>query len=242
MHEFFLSVIIPAFNEEGRIESTLKSIVDFLNKKNITYEIIVVNDGSVDKTSQIVSSYLDTIKNLHLISFEKNLGKGAAVCAGMLKSTGLWRIFTDADNATPIEELDKLLQYTNQNDIVIGSIATEDAEIKKHESFIRSVSGKIGNRLIRYITGIPFLDTQRGFKLFSAKSANAIFPYVQTTGWGFDIEVLALAQKMNFKIKEVGVKWTHKSGSKVGPLAYFQVLFQLTKIRGRVNNFNELGK
>lgn len=236
MNETFLSVIIPAYNEANRIESTLKAINAYLSKQNYTYEIIVVDDGSSDKTPEIVSSYLPSIKYLKLVSLEKNLGKGSAVRIGMLNATGKWRIFADADNATPIEELDRLLNHTKTYDIVIGSIATPDAKVINHESLLRNKSGKFGNWLIRKTMNIPFLDTQRGFKIFSAKASEAIFPDIKTVGWGFDIEVLVKAIKKGFSVKEVGIRWSHQSGSKVGLLAYFQVLWQLILIKIRTIN------
>ena len=242
MNEVFLSIIIPAYNEESRIESTLKAIVNYLSKKDFTYEIIVVDDGSSDKTTQVVSDYLLKINHLQLITLEKNLGKGAAVSRGMLEARGLWRIFTDADNATPIEELDRFLPLIATNDIIIGSIATHDAKVTQHESFTRNLAGKFGNWLIRKVMNIPFLDTQRGFKLFSKEATKAIFPYIKTSGWGFDIEVLALAVKKGFRIKEVGIVWAHKAGSKVGIIAYLEVLWELITIKRRINRFNELGK
>ena len=238
----FLSVIVPAYNEEKRIRATLEDIIDFLLKKDWQSEIIVVSDGSKDNTVKICSSLISKFPQLRIIEYAKNRGKGYAVKKGMLNSKGKLRLFMDADNATKIEEVEKLLKYIKNDDsngsikegkfdIVIGSLNVAGAKIDKKELFIRALSGKMGNLIIRLFLLSGIYDTQRGFKLFTNESSEKIFSKLLIDRWGFDIEVLALANKFNFSVKETPICWSHNEGSKVGIFSYFQVLFELFKIR-----------
>lgn len=229
----YLSVIIPAYNEEKNIEKTIRSIFDYLNSKNIEHEIIVVTDGSTDKTNNIARLLKTELTTLELVEFEKNRGKGFAVKQGMLKSKGDFRLFTDADNATTIDHIEKMMPYFDQGyGVVIASIAVFGHKIASgSEPLWRRIFGKIGNLFIQIMVVPGIRDTQRGFKIFTAEAAEKIFPKLAVERWGFDIEVLALARKFGYKIKEAPIDWKNAPESHVGLKAYFQVLLETVKIR-----------
>lgn len=229
----YLSVIIPAYNEEKRIGGTIKSVDAYLRRQNYDYEILVVNDGSSDSTADLVKNLETEIKNLRLIDDRQNHGKGYAVKRGMLEGRGDLRLFTDADNSTAIEHLDLFLPHIGEGyDAVIGSIAVYGAKIASgSEPLWRRIAGKAGNLFIQVLAVPGIHDTQRGFKLFTAKVVTDVFPRLTIDRWGFDIEVLALARKSGYKIKELPVDWRNDPNSKVGLRAYFQVLSETVRIR-----------
>jgi dolichyl-phosphate beta-glucosyltransferase len=228
----YLSVIIPAYNEEKRIGKTLDSINEYLSRHDFDWEVIVVNNNSRDNTVQIVQNFKKTIPNLHLLN-EPNKGKGHAVKAGILKATGQYRLFTDADNSTTIDHIERMLPYFQQGyDLVIGSIAAKGARIIRGggEPLWRTILGKLGNKYIQILAVWGIQDTQRGFKMFTTRAVNDIFPRLTIFGWGFDVEVLAIARKFRYKIKEVPIIWNNDPHSKVNVWAYPQVLMQTLKV------------
>lgn len=229
----YLSVIIPAYNEERRIGSTLKSIDEYLRCQDYSYEILVVSDGSKDNTANVVRNVEPEVMGLRLIENKENHGKGYVVKRGMLEAKGDLRLFTDADNSTSIDHLDKFIPYINEGySIVIGSIAVKGHKVASgSEPMWRRVAGKMGNLFIQIMAVPGIHDTQRGFKLFTAKAVQDIFPRLTIDRWGFDVEVLALARKFKHKIKEIPVDWKNDPNSKVGLRAYFQVLWETVKIR-----------
>lgn len=228
----YLSVIIPAYNEERRIEKTLLSVYEYLSRQNYDYEIIVVNDGSVDRTTEVVSNLSLKIKNLKLIDEKINHGKGWGVKRGMIEARGDYCLFMDADNSTTIDQIENFWPHIqNSFDVVIASIAVKGAEAAHTEPFYKRILGKLGNLWIQFWVLPGIWDSQRGFKLFTAKAAQDIFPKLKIARWGFDIEALALARKFGYKIKEVPIKWVNDPESKVKPSAYFQVLLETLKIR-----------
>lgn len=229
----YLSIIIPAYNEEKRIEKTLESIDSYLRMKNYDYEIIVVSDGSKDNLVSLVRRLEQTIKGLRVIDNKENHGKGYAVKQGILEAKGDLRLFTDADNATSIDHLEKFIPYLNQGyDVVVGSIAVKGHKVAiGSEPLWRRIFGKLGNLFIQIMAVPGIHDTQRGFKLLTARAAQDIFPRLTITRWGFDIEMLALARKFKYKIKELPVDWKNDPNSTVGLKAYFQVLLETIKIR-----------
>lgn len=227
-----LSVIIPAYNEERRIEKTLLSVNDYLSKQSYDYEILVVSDGSRDKTVDVVSGLAGRISGLKVIDNKENHGKGWVVKQGMLEARGDYRLFMDADNATTVDHLEKFWPWVERGyDVIIASIAIKGAQVVKTEKFYRRLLGKLGNLWIQFWVLPGIWDSQRGFKFFSAKAAEAIFPKLEIGQWGFDVEVLALAKRLGFKIKEVPIRWANEGESKVKPGAYFQVLLEVLKIR-----------
>lgn len=255
----FLSIIIPAYNEEKRITGTLLAVDKYINSKRFKeilraqnylrdgegYEIVVVSDGSKDGTARVVEKYTTLIRNLRLIANTQNHGKGYVVRQGMLEARGLYRLFTDADNATPIEEVEKLLPYMKgvewrgsgigkdfgTYDIVIGSIGLKESAVGKAEPFVRVLLGKMSNLLIQIVAVWGIQDTQRGFKLFTAQAAQDIFSRLKIDRWAFDIEALAVARKLKYRIKEVAITWFHDPDSRVTPGAYIKTLFELFKIK-----------
>ncbi len=228
-----LSVVIPAYNEEHRIGKTLEVIGNYLRMQNYEYEILVVVDGAKDKTAEVVERYKQRIKNLNLIDNKENHGKGWVVKLGMLKAVGEYRLFTDADNSTSIEQIEKFWPYIGQKyDIVIGSIEVEGAQINEHAQWYRRAVGHWSKYLIRTVAGLWNIhDTQRGFKLFSAAAATKIFSQAKIERFGFDIEILAVAKYLGYKVKEVPVIWNNSGESTVGLKSYIEVFKDLLRIR-----------
>ena len=231
----YLSVIIPAYNEEKHIRKTIESIYRYLSDKKIGHEILVVTDGSRDKTNDIVRLMMSAVPTLQLLNYELNKGKGFAVREGMLKARGQYRLFTDADNATSIDHIEKMMPFFNQGfDVVIGSIAIKGSTVVSgSEPIWRRLFGKIGNLFIQLVVVPGISDTQRGFKIVTDKAAQDIFSKAIIDRWGFDIEMLALARKLNYKIKEVPITWKNDPDTASHPRlsAYFQVLMETVKIR-----------
>lgn len=212
----FLSVIIPLYNEERRLINLLE-IYNYLNNQKYSWEIILINDGSKDKTKKIASRMIkyNSFKNIILISYEKNRGKGFAIKNGMLKAIGEHRLFIDIDLSTPVKEIKKILFFAKKFDIVIGSRKRSGAKVIKHQPIIREVLGKEFTRISQKFLGLKVTDFTCGFKCFSAKSAEKIFLIQRIERWGFDAEILFLAQKINIPIKEVAIIWKNDSETKV---------------------------
>lgn len=215
-----LSIIIPAYNEENRIKNTLLAINDYLSDRKISAEIIVVNDGSNDKTTEVVNSYQNKIPNLKLINLSKNYGKGAAVKRGIIESKGEMIFFTDADNSTPIDELEKLQKSLTANNaqIAIGSRYLQDSSVKIKQPKYRIFLGRAGNLLIRAFLIDGIRDTQCGFKLFTRDAAKNIFQFQKVKRFGFDMEALVIAGHLGYKIVEVPVSWFNSAESRVRPI------------------------
>jgi dolichyl-phosphate beta-glucosyltransferase len=231
----YLSVIIPAYNEEKRLGKTLREMDSYLQKADYDYEILVVNDGSKDGTAELVRRMESEIKNLKLIDNKVNQGKGGVVRDGMLKSTGQIRLFTDADNSTSLDQFEKMRPlFQNGYEVVIGSRAVRGAKLDPPQPLLRRIPGKIGNIIIQLLVLPGIWDTQCGFKAFTAQAAKEVFGNMKTTGWGFDVECLALSRRLGFKIKEVPVRWVNDLNSHVGASAYLQVLIETIRIRLRL--------
>lgn len=215
-----LSVVIPAYNEERRIKSTLLLIDEYLINKNINAEIIVVSDGSSDKTVDTVKKFIGKIKNLKIESYEKNRGKGYAVRKGVEASRGEHILFTDADNSTPIEEYERLKKAFTDHDvaIAIGSRYLPSSDVQIKQPFYRRALGRVGNVLIRMFLIDGLRDTQCGFKLFNGSVAKEIFSMQKVTRFGFDMEALVIANSLGYKIKEVPVSWFNSAESRVRPI------------------------
>ena len=232
-----LSVIIPAYKEQKHIQSTIESIFNYLQSKQIDHEIIVATDGPGDNTKSIVDSMisLGTFPTLKHLDMPMNKGKGFAVRRAMLKAEGDYKLFTDADNATSIDHIEKMMPFFEQGyDVVIGSIGVPGHTVAiGSEPVWRRLFGKMGNLFIQLVAVPGIRDTQRGFKILSAKAAKDIFSRMLIDRWGFDIELLALAKKLGYQIKEVPVDWRNdpNTGSHPGLSAYFQVLTETVKIR-----------
>lgn len=211
-----ISIIIPAYNEEQRIAPTLRAFHHFLSRGTKSFEILVSDDGSTDKTVELVQSMKAEIPQLVVLTALQNKGKGHAVKTGMLHARGKIRIFSDADGSTPAEELEKLLEPVakNEADISIGSRYHENSEVSNPQSFLRRKWSRIANRAIQKILLPGIVDPHCGFKAFSENAAKEIFTRCTIDGWSFDLEVLVLAKQINSRIAEVPVKWANDERSK----------------------------
>lgn len=216
MQKPYLSVILPAYNEEARILPSLKIRHQYLENQDYSYELIVVNDGSTDKTSQIVSEAIKDWPHFKLIDNKVNKGKGGVVKQGMLAAEGEWRLFMDVDESTTIDEIERLWPYTKDYQVIIGSRYTEGGKVTKKQPLIRRIISRGGNLLIQILIAWGIKDTQCGFKLFSADATKEIFPLQKMERWSFDMELIAIAKKHGYKIKEVPVIWQEQAGSKLG--------------------------
>ena len=232
----YLSVIVPAYNEEKRLGDTLKIINDFLKQQNYSAEIIVVDDGSTDKTVGVAENL--HIGILNIVKHGRNLGKGAAIRNGIIASRGEVMLFTDADNSTPIEEVAKLIEAINEGyDVAIGSRALPESDIVLHQPWYRETMGRVFNLLVRLLVLTGIKDTQCGFKLFKSEVARIVFKEQQLSGFAFDVEVLLLARKHGYRIKEVPIRWINSPASRVSPhrdaLKMFKDIVRLRHLYGR---------
>jgi len=234
-NKIHLSVIIPAYNEEKTISITLLDIDKYLSKQNYPYEIILVSDGSKDNTVKVAEKMKELIKNFRIIDNKENHGKGWVVRQAMLEARGEFRLFTDADNATTIDHLEKAWPLLKQGcDIAIGTRDSRDNKDAKQavpQSFLKRRLGDIGNILIQILVLWGIWDTQCGFKIFSAKAAKDVFSRTLIDRFGFDVEALALAKRMGFKIGIFPVYWINNPNSRVKLTTYFKVLVELFQIK-----------
>ncbi len=237
MHEIAngsLSVVIPAYNEEPRIPDTLRAVSRYLENTLEDYEIIVVDDGSSDRTADVVRGIRRELPRISLISYPSNCGKGYAVRTGVLSSKDDLVLICDADLSTPIEEIERLRTFlANDFDIAIGSRGLQDSDIAVRQPWYRERMGKVFNAFVRTLVVGGIKDTQCGFKLFKGRVARTLFAKNRIDGFAFDVEILFLARKEGYKIKEVPVRWLNSPNSRVkimsDPLKMFLELF---KIRG----------
>jgi dolichyl-phosphate beta-glucosyltransferase len=203
------TVVIPAYNESARIAGSLEKILAHATRRAWSVEILVVNDGSTDNTADIVRSYAERNPQLRLVENPGNRGKGYSVRNGMLQGQGDILLFSDADLSSPIEEADKLFEVLAEGaDVAIGS----------RQPLHRQLFGRVFNLLLRMVLGLRFKDTQCGFKAFTRRSAEAIFPLQQIERWGFDPELLYIATRFGLKTVEVPVEWAHRTGTRINPL------------------------
>ena len=231
---FDLSIVIPAFNEEHRLPKTLDRILAYLHDRPDRAEIIVVDDGSNDATARVVRDYSQKCPQLRLVSNGGNKGKGFSVRHGMLEARGDIALFSDADLSTPIEEADKLLAAVREQgyDAAIGSRALNRSLIQVHQSAIREQAGILFNRMVRWIMGIDFFDTQCGFKAFRRERSRFLFEQQRIERFGFDPEILFLTKRNGLRVAEVPVRWSHAAATKVNVLADgLRMLFELLLVR-----------
>jgi glycosyltransferase involved in cell wall biosynthesis len=214
-----LSIIVPAYNEAQRIAPTLERLARFLTAHPVSFEIIVVDDGSSDGTVALVESLATRIRQLRVIASKPNRGKGRAVRTGMLAAEGKLRVMWDADSSTPPEELPKLLApiVVGDVDIAIGSRYADGAEAADSQPLYRRVWSRLCNKVVQRALVPGVRDTQCGFKAFSAASAIDLFGRATIDGWAFDLEILALARRRCYGIAEIGVTWIDDKRSKVNP-------------------------
>ena len=227
-----LSIVVPAFNEAVRIGGSIQKIDAFMRQSPLSFELIVVDDGSTDNTTAVVRQA--QAKGLRLVHNERNHGKGYTVRQGVLAASGKYVLFTDADLSAPIEEASKLLDIAIKEgaDVVIGSRAVDRKYIEKHQTRTRELGGMAFNLMVRLLLGLRLQDTQCGFKLFDRQKSRRIFEQLTTFGFGFDPELLFLAKRNGLKICETPVRWSHAEGSKVSFLRDgIRMFLDLVRIR-----------
>jgi dolichyl-phosphate beta-glucosyltransferase len=235
-----LSVIVPAFNEEEHISHTLIEIAAYLKAKDFGSELIVIDDGSIDNTAQLASSALQNMADFKLIRYKDNRGKGYAVKKGMFEARGKYALFMDADNSTSITEFDKFLPYLSEGyDIVIASRRLKDSKVEEAQPFLRAKMGQFYIFLSRIILGLRLSDFNCGFKVYNTRSTSRLFELQSMDDWSFDVELLFLATKFNLKIKEIPVRWVHKSGSKVRPFRDAAMSF-ISILKIKINDIRRL--
>jgi len=214
-----LSVVIPAYNEAARLGNTLRAVVDYLSQNAPDGELIVVDDGSTDQTADLARQVFRDSKNLRtsVISYKSNLGKGRAVRLGLLAARGDVALFSDADLSTPITEAPKLVEpiVNGQYDLTFGSRALDRKLIGVHQSWRREQGGRVFNLVVRLATGMPFWDTQCGFKAFRMSICRPLIEAATIDRFGFDVELLYLAFRADLNLKEIPVRWDHNEGSKI---------------------------
>lgn len=232
----YLSVIIPAYKEGERMGRTLLEIQRYFNDKNYEWEILIVVDGSSDNTAEIGRNYANQIKNIRVIENKENHGKGYVIRQGLLEAKGKARLFMDADGSTSIVHLDKFLpEFEKGYDVVIGSRNIEGAFVQIHQGKMREIMGRCGNLMIKIVLGLwKYSDTQCGFKIISNEVVNKVVRKTTIDRFGFDFELIKLAEISGFKIKQMPVRWLNEEETSVtltGPNGFIQALFDLFKTR-----------
>ena len=209
----YLSIIIPIYNETTRLNK-LAEVYNFLDRQKFSSELIIVDDGS-DKQAKELIRQLQKKYTFHLVEYATNKGKGYAIKRGMLQASGEYRLFTDLDLSTPLTDFEKFSPFLSKYPVVIGSRKTKGARVLVHQSFIRENMGKVFTLLSQIILGLRVSDFTCGFKCFSEEAAKKIFSHVTINRWGFDSEVVFLAHKYRFFIKEVPVVWKDEPNTRV---------------------------
>jgi len=227
------SIVIPAYNESGRIGATLKSVVDCIRAQGWRAEVIIVNDGSTDRTAEIVRAFQAQAPEVRLLENPGNRGKGYSVRAGMLQAQAGLVMFTDSDLSAPIEEAERLFSAIAAGaDIAIGSRWLESGRQTHRQPLYRQIFGRCFNFLTRIVMGLPFADTQCGFKAFTREAAHTVFSLQTIERWGFDPEILFIAIKQGLRVVEVPVSWAHDERSRMSYLRDgMQMLKEIALIR-----------
>jgi len=228
-----LSVVIPAYNEERRLPKTLKSIGSYLKNQEYEYEIVVVNDGSKDRTADVVRSLSSEINNLRLIDNKENHGKGFVVRQGLIESLGDYRLFTDADNSTSVDHIEKMWpEFERGFDIILGSREMKESVLDPPQPSFRRMTGAAFRLLTNIFVGLwKIRDTQCGFKGFTKDSVEDVLPRCKIDRFSFDAEILVVAKKLNYRIKEIPITWENDLESKVSFKSMVKMGLDLIKIR-----------
>ncbi len=229
-----LSIVIPAYNEGSRIEATLERVMRAVAERGWDAEVLVVDDGSSDRTPEIVTRWMRSYPRLHLVQNPGNRGKGYSVRNGLLQAAGEIVMFTDADLSAPMEEAERLIAAIDEGaDVAIGSRWMDRTRQTIHQPMYRQVFGRCFNWITRTVMGLPFKDTQCGFKAFKREAAQVIFRLQTIERWGFDPEILFIAQKLKYVIREVPVTWGHDERSRLSYLKDgMKMLEEMAMIRG----------
>jgi dolichyl-phosphate beta-glucosyltransferase len=211
-----LSIVVPAYNEAGRIGPSLRHALDYLHRRGLSYELLVVDDGSRDATVQVAEGF--AAEGVTVLRHERNRGKGGAVKTGVLASRGGRVLLSDADFSTPIEEVEKLEARLAGSPLVLGSRAVAGAKLEKRQPFYRELMGKTFNRIIRLLGVRGLRDTQCGFKLLQGDVARSLCAAMTIDGFAYDVELVWLAQRQGLPVAEVGVVWVNSPDSRVSPI------------------------
>jgi dolichyl-phosphate beta-glucosyltransferase len=231
----YLSIVVPAYNEEDRLGSSLPLIEDYVRERGLDAEILVVDDGSTDATARISTAFLRD-KRGRVLSQPENRGKGAAVRRGVLEAEGRWVLITDADLSAPIEEHKKLAGIARDEDldVVIGSRGLPESKIEVRQNPLRELMGKTFNLILRQITGLSYRDTQCGFKLLDRQRTRPLFEHMVVDHFAFDVELLFLCDRFGLRVKEVPVVWRDSDRSTVSVFtAPPRMLFDVVRVRWR---------
>lgn len=209
-----VSIVIPLFNEADRLGATVEQLRDFVASNRAVTQIVMVDDGSTDQTPSLLRNLPSDIP-AQVVSYSRNAGKGYAIRQGVIEATGETVLISDADLSTPLEELGLLMPYLDSFDVVIGSRALDPSTVSQRQPWHRQAMGKTFNRLMRTITGLPFQDTQCGFKLFTADAAKRVFRSATIDRFAFDVEALTISLQLGLGVAEVPVRWHNVEGSRV---------------------------
>ena len=236
-----LSIVIPAYNEQNRLGETVRKTLAYIQKENLAAELIVVDDGSSDATTEVAQKACAEFTEIQTktIRYEKNRGKGFAVKTGLMEATAEIALFSDADLSTPISELPKLVGpiESGEYDLTFGSRAQDRNLIGVHQSWTREQGGKLINWMIRSMTGLPFYDTQCGFKAFNMRKFRPLLDVMTIDRFGFDVEFLFVADYHNLRLKSFPVRWDHREGTKVSAVRDTRRMFtELLQIRKNAKN------
>jgi dolichyl-phosphate beta-glucosyltransferase len=228
-----LAVVVPAYNEHDRIGPTLDRLHEYLSGQNYSWKVVVVNDGSKDDTAQIVTDFAQTHPNFELLDSQPNHGKGFVVRKGMLETDAEWLLFSDADLAAPIEEVEKLWKAVEGGTpIAIGSRPLKESNLEVRQPWYREMAGRSFNLAVQIFAVKGIKDTQCGFKLFRQDVAQDVFKRCKLDGFGFDFESLMIARDLGYPIAEVPIRWAHQEGSKVNMVRDgIRMLTELVKLR-----------
>ncbi|GIX45284.1 MAG: glycosyltransferase family 2 protein [Candidatus Hydrogenedentota bacterium] len=231
----YLSLIIPAYNEQERLSAALPPVLRYLANQPYTWEIVVVDDGSRDATSE-VARQIAAHYPVRVLRNEPNRGKGYSIRRGMLEARGEFRLFSDADFSTPIEEIEKFWSAVREGyDVVIGSRALRESQLLVRQNWMRETMGRTFNLIVQALLLPGIHDTQCGFKMFSARAAEAVFPEQSLDGFSFDVEILALALRKGFRVKEVPIRWINSPATKVSPIRDAVKMFRdVLRVRWRL--------
>lgn len=240
-----LSIVIPAYNEEKRLPPTLEAVLAYVQTLKLDFcEVVVVNDGSLDGTAECVRRFAATHAGIRLVENPGNRGKGYSVRHGVLKSRGEWILITDADLSSPIGELEKLSSSALRegNTIAIGSRALDRSLIGVHQPRLREICGRVFNFCMRAVAGLPYRDTQCGFKLYRADVARQVFSLQKLDGFSFDVENLFVAKKLGYEAVEVPVRWNNAEGTKVSGFSGLKSFGDLLTIRWSHARLQSIGQ